>query len=276
MTTPRKLIGVLTPSSNTALEPLTSAMVAGTPGVSAHFARFAVTEISMREASLRQFDDRPILDAARLLADARVDVICWSGTSASWLGFERDRQLCERITEATGIPATTAVLALNEVLAARGARTLGLVSPYVDEVQQRIVDNYRGIGIECTAERHLGISVNFAFSEVEPDTLARLLREAAQARPDALTTLCTNLRAAQLVDGLERELGIPILDSVSVVVWKALAMAGVDPRAVRGWGRLFDEVPASAADGVSRPPARPRAPPAPAPAAAAPSPTPAR
>jgi maleate isomerase len=239
--TQRKLIGVLTPSSNTALEPLTSAMVAGVPGVSAHFARFTVTEISLREASLRQFDDSKILEAARLLADARVDVICWSGTSASWLGFERDRELCARIAEATGIPATTAVLALNEVLAARGARTLGLVSPYVSEVQQRIVDNYRGIGIECVSERHLGLSVNFAFSEVEPDTLRGLLREVARERPDAMTTLCTNLRAAHLVQEMESALGIPIYDSVSVVVWKALTMVGADPRAVTGWGRLFSE-----------------------------------
>ena len=239
--TQRKLIGVLTPSSNTALEPLTSAMVSTLPGVSAHFARFGVTEISLNEASLRQFDDSKILEAARLLADARVDVICWSGTSASWLGFEKDRQLCARITEATGIPATTSVLALNEILAARGARRLGLVSPYVQDVQQRIVANYRGIGIDCVAERHLDLSVNFAFSEVEPDTLRGLLREVATQRPDAMTTMCTNLRAAQLVAELERELGIPIYDSVATVVWKALTTIGVDPAELKGWGRLFSE-----------------------------------
>jgi maleate isomerase len=239
--TSRKLIGVLTPSSNTALEPLTAAMLAGVPGVSAHFSRFPVTEISLRDASLRQFDDSRILEAARLLAHARVDVICWSGTSASWLGFEKDEQLCARITEATGIPATTSVLALNELLAAQGARTLGLVSPYVNDVQQRIVANYAGIGIECVAERHLDLSVNFEFSEVTPETLRRLLVEASRAKPDALTTLCTNLHAAQLVDEIERELGIPIYDSVATVVWKALKTVGIDTGTVRGWGRLFPE-----------------------------------
>ncbi|MDQ6639789.1 MAG: aspartate/glutamate racemase family protein [Pseudomonadota bacterium] len=239
--TQRKLIGVLTPSSNTALEPLTSAIASAVPGISAHFSRFTVTEISLRDASLNQFDDSKILDAARLLADARVDVICWSGTSASWLGFEKDRQLCARITEATGVPATTSVLALNELLAAQGARTLGLVSPYVEDVQQRIVANYAGIGIECVAERHLDLSVNFAFSEVEPDTLRRMLREVAGERPDAMTIMCTNLHGAQLVEEMERELGIPIYDSVSTVVWSALRTIGVDPHAVQGWGSLFRE-----------------------------------
>ncbi len=237
--TKHKRIGVLTPSSNTALEPLTSAMVSGIPGVTAHFSRFGVTEISLRDQSTNQFDDSLILQAARLLADAHVDVICWSGTSASWLGFERDRQLCARITEATGIPATTSVLALNELLAAQGARTLGLVSPYVDDVQQRIIANYRAIGIECVAESHLGITVNFDFGLVAPETLSRMLREVAAARPDAMTVMCTNLHGAQLVDELERELGIPIYDSVSTVVWKALQLVGADTRELRGWGRMF-------------------------------------
>lgn len=239
--TRRKRLGVLTPSSNTALEPLTSAMVSSLPGVTAHFSRFSVTEISMRDQSLKQFDDSKILEAARLLADAHVDVICWSGTSSSWLGFEKDRQLCARITEATGIPATTSVLALNDLLAAQGARTLGLVSPYVDDVQQKIIANYRGIGIDCVAEQHLGITVNFKFGEVEPDTLRAMLREAARARPDAMTVMCTNLHAAQLVQELEAELDIPIYDSVATVVWQALKTVGIAPDELEGWGRLFQK-----------------------------------
>lgn len=235
----RKLIGVLTPSSNTALEPLTSAMLNSLPGVSAHFSRFTVTEISMRDQSLKQFDDSKILEAARLLADAHVDVICWSGTSASWLGFEKDQALCARITEATGIAATTSVLAFNELLALQGARTLGLVSPYVEDVQQRIVANYARSGITCVAERHLDLSVNFSFSEVEPETLRRMLREVARAQPDAMTIMCTNLHGAQLVQEMERELGIPIYDSVATVVWKALKTVGVDPSELTRWGRLF-------------------------------------
>lgn len=237
--TNRHLIGVLTPSSNTALEPLTSAMVNSLPNVSAHFSRFTVTEISMREQSLGQFDDSKILDAARLLADAHVDVICWSGTSASWLGFEKDRALCKRITEITGIPATTSVLALNELLADQGAQTMGLVSPYVADVQRRIVANYTGLGIDCIAEQHLDLTVNFAFSEVSPDTLRRMLREVAKHRPEAITIMCTNLHGAQLVNEMEQELGIPIYDSVATVVWKALKAVNVSSHPLSHWGRLF-------------------------------------
>lgn len=232
-------LGVLTPSSNTALEPLTAALAAGVPGCSAHFSRFKVTEIALSNQALGQFDDSKILAAAELLADARVDVIGWSGTSSGWLGFDADRRLVDRITERTGIPATTAVLALNELLALRGVKRLALVTPYTADVQQRIVDNYRSLGIEVVAERHLGITVNHDFALVEPQRLMALMREVAAARPQAITTFCTNLRAAPLAEAVEAELDIPLLDTVSTTVWGQLRAAGADPAPLRGWGRLF-------------------------------------
>ncbi|WP_332823649.1 maleate cis-trans isomerase family protein [Ramlibacter sp.] len=232
-------LGVLTPSSNTALEPLTSALAAAMPGASAHFSRFKVTEIALDAAALGQFDDSKILAAAELLADARVDVIGWSGTSSGWLGFDRDRQLVERIRERTGIVATTAVLALNELLALRQVRRLALVTPYTADVQQKIVANYAALGIEVVAERHLGIRVNHDFAGVAPVTLHELMGEVAAARPQAITTFCTNLHAAPLAAQVERELGIPLLDTVSTTVWGMIRAAGASPAPITGWGELF-------------------------------------
>ncbi|WP_250517117.1 aspartate/glutamate racemase family protein [Caballeronia sp. INDeC2] len=239
MQTNRSRIGILTPSSNTALEPITCAMLSALPHVSAHFARFTVTEISLTNQALGQFDVNRILDAAKQLADARVDVIGWSGTSAGWLGFERDEALCRQLTEATGIPATTSVLALNEILVKTGVRRLALVSPYIDDVQTRIIRNYENIGIECVAERHLGLRENFSFAEVPDTLLTDMMREAAFARPDAVTTFCTNLHAAHLAQSFERDTGIPAYDTVATVVWKALRMLDVDTSPLLEWGTLF-------------------------------------
>ena len=226
MNAPTRL-GMLTPSSNTTLEPVTTAMLSGLPHVSVHFSRFRVTEIALTEDALAQFDDRPILQAAELLAHAKVDTIAWNGTSSGWLGFDTDQRLCERIQSATGIKACTSILALNEVLAATGVRRLGLVTPYIDAVQQRIVANYAGLGITCDAERHLGIQDNFAFAEVTQPTLAAMIRDVAAQKPDAIGVLCTNLRAAPLVAALEAETGIPIYDSIATAVWKSLQLAGI-------------------------------------------------
>lgn len=237
----RVLLGMLTPSSNTVLEPTTQAMLAGLPEVSAHFARFRVTEIALSGAALAQFEPAPLLEAAALLADAEVDVIGWNGTSAAWLGFAADERLCTAIADRTGAAACTSVLALNEVLTATGRRRFALVTPYTDDVQAAIVANYRGAGYDLVAEAHLGIQRNFDFSEIEAGTVADLCRRVATAAPDAIAVVCTNMRGAALAQDLEQELGIPVYDSVATVVWKALRQAQVDPRRVQGWGRLFQE-----------------------------------
>jgi maleate isomerase len=238
----RVLLGMLTPSSNTTLEPVTAQMIAGIPEASAHFGRFRVTEIALSQRALGQFDDGEILRAAELLSHAKLDVIGWNGTSSGWLGFDADVRLCERITGATGIAACTSVLALNEIFMLTGVQRFGLVTPYLDDVQAAIVANYARAGFKCVAERHLRKQDNFSFSEVGAEELRAMVREVAKAKPQAITIFCTNLRGAPLVEGLEAEVGIPIYDTISTVVWKSLKLAGVDPRRIAGWGRLFREV----------------------------------
>lgn len=238
----RVLLGMLTPSSNTVLEPVTSAILADLPDVTAHFGRFRVTEISMKESALGQFDPDPLISAAELLADAKVDVISWNGTSAGWLGFDADEKLCEAIEERTGIAANTSVLALTEIFEMTGVKRFGLVTPYLDEIQEKIITNYRDNGFECVSEQHLRDRGNFSFSEYTEAQIADMIRTVAAERPDAVTVFCTNMRGAPVADALEKELGIPIYDTVSTSVWKSLRMAGADPKRIKGWGQLFTEV----------------------------------
>ncbi|MCB2216314.1 maleate cis-trans isomerase family protein [Desulfofustis glycolicus] len=238
----RTLLGVLTPSSNTVLEPLTQAMVADLKDVTAHFGRFRVTEISMRDQALGQFNNEPILEAARLLADARVGTIIWSGTSSGWLGFDADEKLCDEIKAATNIEASTSVLALNEIFEMTEVKRFGLVTPYLDEIQERIIANYQSAGYQCVASQNLRDRGNFSFSEVTEETLMDMVRRAAEPKPDAITIFCTNLRGAGIVERMEQETGIPIYDTVATAVWKGMKVAGADPARIKGWGRLFGEV----------------------------------
>ncbi len=87
-----------------------------------------------------------MLAAAELLADARVDLLLWNGKAASWLGFERDRQVVAALEQHTGVAATTALIAINAALAGIDARRIALVTPYVAAIETKIVQTYaRGV-----------------------------------------------------------------------------------------------------------------------------------
>jgi maleate isomerase len=237
-------LGMLTPSSNTALEPITCAMLAGVSDITAHFSRFKVTEIALSESALRQFDATEILRAAELLAHAKVDVIAWT---ASWLGFDRDEYLCEQITAATGIKACTTVLAYRDLLRRLGSKRIGLVTPYRQDVQDRIIANWNSEGLHCAAERHLSLQDNFSFAEVPEAKVAAMIEEVAYEGCDAAVVLCTNMRGASAAARLEQKLGIAVLDSIAVTLWACLVASGSDPARIQGWGSLFSNPALTAA-----------------------------
>ena len=97
------------------------------------------------------------------------------------------------------------------------------------------------------AERHLGLSQNFAFAEVSEETIGALVRDVAREGCDAVAIVCTNLRGAAIAPSLERDLGIPVLDSVAVTLWSALRLVGTDPGALAAHGRIFTQIDGQAA-----------------------------
>lgn len=232
-------LGMLTPSSNTVLEPATAAMLAGQAGVTAHFARFRVTSIGLDAGALAQFDAVPILAAASLLADARPHAICWNGTSGAWLGLDRDRALCAAIATATGVPATTSTLALLDALTALGATRVALVTPYLAAVQAAIVAQLGASGIEVVSERHLDDPGNFSFGTHAEAVVADMARAVGAVRPQAIAIHCTNFRGSFIAASLEAELGVPVLDSVALALWGSLRVAGVATAPFGRHGRLF-------------------------------------
>ena len=233
-------LGMLTPSSNTVLEPITAAMLADLPDVSAHFARFRVVKISMEDDALGQFTTAPMIEAAELLADAKVGSICWNGTSSGWMGFDTDRALLAEIEERTGIPACSSVLAMNELLGKLGAQRVALVTPYLPEIQTRIIANYAAEGFDVVSERHLDDPGNYSFATYDEAQILDLCRAVAAEKPEAILIFCTNFRGAEVAETIEAETGIPVLDSVSAALWKSMQVAGDDPRRIHGWGRMFD------------------------------------
>jgi maleate isomerase len=236
----RLRLGMIIPSSNTVVEEVCCAMLAGVPAVSTHFARFKLTRVSVADPAAEYYDSGLLLEAGKLLADARCDVITWNGSAGGLVGFDLDRKLCRDIQAETGIPATTSSLSLIDAFRETGVRRFAMVTLNPPAMNETIVRNFRAEGYECIATTHRSdLADNFAMAEVDAAEIGRMIADCAVAKPDAITVFGTNTRGASVADRSERELGIPVYDTVALGIWGAMRRAGADTTAVRGWGGLF-------------------------------------
>jgi maleate isomerase len=236
-------LGVITPSGNVVVERVTAALMREVPTVSAHYARIGV------RGAVDPFPDRydmeGMLTAAHLLADAKPDVILWNGSKGGVIGIDHDRALVAAITDATGLPATTSTLALEAVFRTTCVARLGLVTPYAEGYQQRLIARFSTWGLKTVAESHLGLTDNLSYASAPLAAIAAQIDVVAAAKPDAIITWCTNYAAALVVAEAEQRHGIPVYDATTLPLWAALRMAGHDTASLAArWGSLFSRAPA--------------------------------
>ena len=231
-------IGMVTPSANVVVERVTTAILADFPKVSAHFSRTPV--FGSLDLFPEGYDWEGMLGAARLLAQAQPDVIAWNGSKGGMLGLSVDQEFCRKVADETGIRATTSTVALYHALDTIDTRRVAIVSPYMPEYQQKLVAAFTHAGFDVVADACSQIGDNLAFAVASDASIADMVYRVADAKPDAILTWCTNFPAAFTVAKLENEVGIPILDSVTLAVWHALQLTGHHETAARRWGQLFE------------------------------------
>ena len=240
-----KKVGFITPSSNTALEPLTMAMTDQiSDRISTHFSRVPVKTLTLGSQDVDQFQTKTMVDAAALLSDGGLDAILWNGTSGSWTGkgFEADVTLCDEIERLTGVSASTASLAQVDVLKHYGIKRLGLAVPYVEEPTHKIIETYGRHGFTTVKSARLDETENVVIANTPFARIKQLLRDADAPDAECIVVACTNLPATVVLDEMEAELGKPIFDSIAVTLWKALQMTGIAVP-LHGWGRLLRDNP---------------------------------
>ena len=229
-------IGMLTPSSNSIVEPWCYKIIGSIENVSVHFGRVEVLWIDDKAASLSQFYDENMIKGFDLLSHVKPMVIGWNGTSASWLGLERDRVLIDTIKKRTDCRVVTSTLSIIEALKALNTRKIGLVTPYVNSIQKKIINNFELEQLVCVSERHFNMTDNFSFGEISESQIANAAEEVISEGAEAVIILCTNLAGAGIVSTLEKRTGIPILDSVVLTIWGAFRSIGLNTNPLVNWG----------------------------------------
>ena len=234
-------IGLLVPSSNTTVE--VEFYRALPRHISLHVARLHLTQITP-EAILGMVAD---LEAqSRNLASADVDVIVLGATAPSFLkGLGYDREIAQRVTAATGKPATTTSTALIEAIRHLKLKRIALGSAYDDKVNGIARAFLEANGLTVVAAQGLGLVENLVVGRLEDATAYELAKKVDRAEAEGIVLACTNWKTMGVIERLERELGKPAVSTTQVSIWAALRVLG-ERQGIPGYGKLLREVGAPA------------------------------
>jgi maleate isomerase len=195
--------------------------------------------------SLGDMEARLGAAAATLLPGVALDVVGYGCTSASVVIGE-DRVASAIQATIPGVAVTTPITAGIEALRRLGASRIGLLTPYVEEVNAPLREHFEKSGI--------AVEIAATFSEpddnragmITPASIKRAVIDLFKGRElDAVFVSCTSLRAAALVPDLEGMLGIPVTSSNHALAWHMLRLSGI-VETMAGLGRLYKLSPAPA------------------------------
>ncbi|MBI4319300.1 MAG: aspartate/glutamate racemase family protein [Chloroflexi bacterium] len=240
---PRVKLGVLVPSVNYNMEPDIYKMLP--EGVTAHFQRVlgfspAKEPFADPDEVARNFriTHENAVSAAQVLAIIEPKVIAYGCTSGSfYFGLGHDYDIVKRIEAATGIRAITTSTAGVEALKELGIKKMCLVTPYPEHVTAKGKEFFESNGFEVPAVDFLDISPLILHQQL-PEVAYQMAVQGFRKGCEAVFISCTGIRAIEIIDRAEREMGVPVVTANQATLWLMLKEAGVTTP-VEGFGELM-------------------------------------
>lgn len=157
-------------------------------------------------------------ECVRGFGSLKLDAIAVAMTGPQYrLLFKGDVDLCNRLSDAAGIPVETASLALHHALKALGIEHLSLLSPYPDWLTSLAVDYWESAGFKVDHIR--AFEDKLVAYTVTPDQVAEALRDTPAASGGAVVMSGTGMRTLEALEQVRAEGGKPILSSNLCSVW---------------------------------------------------------
>lgn len=211
--------------------------ILGQPGIGIYGARMKCGTV-VSDAMLRESAEGIAETADLILPGIDLDVIAFGCTSATLLVGEDEIARRIHLTRPQ-VKVTTPVTAVRAAFEALKLRRLALLTPYPEEINQKLREFLLRQGIE--------VPVMGSFNEPDDLIAARIrtdiLRDAAirlgqEPDVDAVFVSCTSMRVVDVADEIETSIGKPVIASNQAMAWHCLRLGGIaDP--LQGFGRLL-------------------------------------
>ena len=229
--------GVLIPSTNTTVEIEYTRLLPSE--WQAHYAR-----VLSQSHGASPFS--PPLDAdvgyqSKLLATARVEIICLIQTSACLFADDYDETTCARITSASGgIKALTSAMAIGQALQALGTRNVALVSPYSEEVNARARHYFETKhGLKVVALEGFAAKDSYMIGKLGPENARDAFQRINRPEIEAFVVPGGNFPTMASIPAWEREFGKPVITTNQAALWAMMRALG-SKDTLPGLGKLLE------------------------------------
>jgi len=243
----RMKFGVVTPSTNTMVQPHFDAMRPA--GVTNHISRMHIPDEPIESDDdfnelIRRIDDALEESIDRIMTCRPDHLILGISAESIWGGgLAPARKIEARIKERAGtdIGVTQAAEALPAALARYGGiKRIAIVCPYYPVAIGHLEAFAEETGYTLVRTKCLACDSPVTIGHVSEETLREAVLEIDGDDIDAIVQVGTNLSTIDMLPTLEHQLGKPMIAINVALIWHALRAVGIDDKFF-GRGRLLEE-----------------------------------
>ncbi len=172
-----------------------------------------------------------------ILPGEEVDCVvygCTSGTIVS--GYDNIKKKIN-LAKPNTLVTTPSTAALN-ALKKKNVKKISIVTPYIKSVNDDVVIFFKDNNFEITSNTYFDIKSDIDIGRVDQDKLFEILSKIDHKDAEALFVSCTSLPVLNIIEKLEKKLGITVLSSNQALIWETLEYININ-NSIKGYGSLF-------------------------------------
>jgi maleate isomerase len=181
-------------------------------------------QVAINSDSLQQMKYALPAATALLPSTTRFQVIVYGCTSAATVIGEA------AVTDAVqsilpGVAVTNPLTAIKAQLGFLQAKSIALLTPYVPDVSQAMVDSFIAADFDVARVASFHEERDDRVARIAEHSLMAALTDLAAGNPvDAIVASCTNLRTRGLIELASKQLGVPVISSNSALAWHVMRL----------------------------------------------------
>lgn len=241
---PRFKFGVITPASNTIVQPEYDAMRPA--GVTNQMTRVLIPDTPVGtegEFAAMMSDVRSSIETAldTAMACSPAAVVLGMSAETFWEGAMDANALQTHLEARAGVKVILGAQACQTAIQRYGGiRRISLITPYMPSGDAQVRRTFTDAGFEVINLLGLKSNSPLLMAHESPERLRRAVREVDDPSVELIIQVGTNLAFANVAAEAERWLGKPVLAVNTCTYWHALRTSGIGDK-IDGFGSLLME-----------------------------------